>query len=368
METKQKLPPQGVIIDVRPTDFMAGGETGILARSVLAPSGQLDEYLPDEETQFDFLFDTFGCVSFSANNAIETIFNFMLSHGLFSAEKVQWLRDHKYIDYRTGKVNFSDRFTAKMSGTTKNGNSLGAVGDSCRHNGLVPESMWPWPKEMTENMSAEEKWMLYYAAVPQAVQDMGKEFAELFDIAYQWIIVGNSSESENLIKQYLPLGPLQIASSVCLPWNANEANPPINGCGCGAQHATLLYGYEDKVAYKDFDQYKSFRKLLAWNYCIPYAMQYYAAEKTIQKPVPPAVNLVSGAPDSAATRALQACLQYFKDANGIPYMKPGVFGPFGPQTKSALARYQTAHSISDYPQGAHFGPKTRAAMVADLKS
>lgn len=363
----KRYPPNAVIIDIKPTDFVAGGETGIGALAILDPHGQYDPYLPDEETQYDFYFDTYACVTFSGLNGLEIRFNFMMANGLISADNLKWLKDNAYIDYRTGKVNFSDRFTAKMSGTTNGGNSLGNVGDSARNHGLVPESSWPWPKEMQDGQTQAQKWAEYYAEIPQAVKDLGLEFKKRFDVSYQWIILGNQTIDEQhvTIKKYLPYGPIQIATAVCSPWNSNEGMPPINGCGCGTQHATLVYGYTDLVSVKDFDHYRSFKKLLAWDYCLTYAMQYYVNEKVMSsKPTPPAVNLAFNAPDSSAVRSLQACLQYLKSpSTQAPYMKSGVFGPFGPQTKDALARFQVDNGIPNSPQGTNYGPKTRAKMT-----
>lgn len=51
---------------------------------------------------------------------------------------------------------------------------------------------------------------------------------------------------------------------------------------------------------------------------------------------------------------LQQALQYLK------IMPSGVFGPFGPSTKKALATFQAIHSIKD--DGTNFGPQSRAAL------
>lgn len=360
MNENNKIPPNAVIIDVKETDFIAGAETGIGTQTPLTTYGQYDEFLPDEETQYDYRFDTFACVSFSALNDLETVFNLKYATGMFGEKEKQWLKDNGYVDYRTGKINFADRFTAKMSGTSQNGNSLGIVGDSARNHGLVPESAWSWPKEMSESMTPEQKWSLYYAFIPQNIKDMGLKFRDMFDIGYQWVILNTPEKANDIIKTWLPYGPIQIASAVCPPWNSTDAMPPIQGCGCTTQHATMIYGYQDGVSLKDFDHYRSYRKQLAWNYCIPYAMQYYVNVKTTIKPVPPLVNLSYGAPDTSATREMQTCLQY------LGYMTKGVFGPFGPQTRTALAKYQVASGIVDSPQGTHYGPRTRASMIADI--
>lgn len=348
-------PPQAVIIDVRPQDFIAGGETGVVLRE-LEISGQYDAYLPDEESQYKEGFDTFGCVSFSAINCIETALNFHISRGtgVIDVANIKWLRDNGYFDRYTGKLNFSDRYIAKLSGTGPQGNSLGNVGDAIRKYGLVPETLWPW---------VDSNWSSYYAEVPAHVLALGAEFSKRFDISYQWINA-SGHDRKDLILQYLKYGPMQIAATICSPWNSNESMPPIQGCGCGTQHGTIIYGFNGTISLKDFDHYRSFRKLLAWDYCIPYAVQYYIAEKKAPNPSPkpnaPLANLRYGAPASFSLRQLQLCLQH------LGYMKAGVFGPFGPQTRIALAAFQKANNISDIPAGTNYGPKSQVAMQRAL--
>ena len=358
----------GVVIDIRPRDFVAGAETGVAA-PILEPLGQFDLYLPDEESQWKNLLDSYACVTFSALNCLEILFNRKLARGEFSAEQVAFLKNEGYIDQQTNKINFSDRYTAKMSGTSKNGNSLGVVGDSIRTlHGLIPEKEWAWPEGLTDSMPLDQKWATYYAEIPAELIAKGKRFLEHFVIKYQWVLVGTGDATK--IKSSLTQGPIQIAAAVCSPWNSTEAMPPIPACACSTQHATTLYGFHDDGVLKDFDHYRSFKKLLAADYCIQYAMQYYLED--IAAPTAPAPvigykyskNLRAGAPDTTEVRMMQAGLQYAKDKTNTPYMKPGTFGPFGPQTKDALGRFQTDRGIKDPDgQGTNFGPATRAALT-----
>ncbi len=365
----------GVIIDIRSTDYVKGGESAIRA-TVLEPTGQYDNYLPDEEAQArwaaddSLILDTSACVTFSALNCLETIFIYKLARGLFSATQVKFLTDEGYIDHATGKVNFSDRYTAKMSGTTKNGNSLGAVGDSIRSlHGLIPEKDWLWPdtSDIQGIANYDKRFARYYADVPTELVAKGKRFLDHFSISYQWILVG--TQNTPLLKAALPNGVIQIASAICMPWNSNDGMPPVPACGCTTQHATIIYGYRDDGALKDFDHYKSFRKLLAPDYCIQYAMQYYVEEVSIPQPPQNVIgyrydtNLRYGDPDNTDVRMLQAGLQYLKDKTNTSYLKPGVFGPFGPQTRTALDKFQRDNGIVDPQPGQNFGPKSRAAMT-----
>lgn len=363
----------GVIIQApRAGSWIQGQESG-LVKEVIEASGQFDVYLPDEESQFRtdeqnvLALDTSACVTFSGTNDIETLINRIRAKGLMPKTHETFLQLGGYINKQSGKVNFSDRFTAKMSGTTQAGNYLEAVGDSIRRDGLLPESDWAFP-DMSDIMipgDFQKRWDRYYAEIPNDLKEKAKKFKEYFQINYEWVILGTSDNAK--LKASLVYGPVQIAAAVCSPWSSNDGMPPIPACGCGAGHATLVYGYNDTGAIKDFDSYKSYRKLLAADYCIQWGFQY--ALKPITLPVATPFHytftqqLKFGMGDTAEVRNMQRALQTLRRQDGKPYMTPGVFGPFGPQTKTALGLFQTDKGIKDPDgQGTNFGPSTRKAM------
>lgn len=356
-----------------PTDWVAGAETG-MSGLVIEPTGQFDVYLPDEESQFmppaggaNWVFDSSACVSCSGLNKVETLLNRMIANGTMPATHFKFLKDNGYISF-SGKVNLSDRFTAKMSGTTKQGNYLDAVGDSIRTlHGVVPEGKWPFPRmdDLPGDANNDARWNRYYAEVPQDVQALGRKFLTYFKINREWILLGQSDNAK--LREYLKRGPIQIAAKICSPWNSNEGMAPIKACGCDTGHATMLYGFTADGSLKLFDSYKSYRKLLADDYCIQWAVQYTAVPLALGTPSSFKYNfkqnLVFGMAATAEVRKLQEALQFLKRGNGQPYMKAGTFGPFGPATKTALGLFQTDHGIPDPSgQGTNFGPSTRAKM------
>lgn len=351
-----------------PTSWIAGGETGITGS--LEDSGQYDAWLPDEEAQSFYTpahFDTQSCVSFSATNNIEILLNRMRAKGQLSAKAEKFLVDNGYVNPQTNKVNVSDRFVAKTSGTTQNGNYLEAVGDAIRKCGLVPESAWPMPDwDALKGKSQDEIWSVYMATIPANVLNLGLEFLKYFTPAYQWVATGSSTPVN--LRGSLKQGPFQIASAVCSPWNSNEGMPPIAACGCGAQHGTCIYGFDHQgntIPFKLFDSYRSFRKFLAEDYCIPWGFQYSIKEAVQQATVPIQytfrTQLTFGDPESDEVNRLQKGLQ------DLGFMTKGVFGPFGPATRAALGKFQTSVGIQDPGgQGTNFGPKTREKFNAAL--
>ena len=93
-----KIINRGVLLGQRDTDWVAG----VIPFEEINPSGNWTPHLPPGEWQTNHVVDTMACVTFSALNSIET-----------------------QIKFLTGQsINYSDRFTAKMSGTTPQGNWL----------------------------------------------------------------------------------------------------------------------------------------------------------------------------------------------------------------------------------------------------
>src|SRR3972149_4039603 len=114
MDSNTSTTNYGVILGTRSTDWLVGA----IQYEERNPSGDWTSCLPPGEWQKDLQthVDTMACVSFSALNSIEV--------------------QEKFL---TGKqVDYSDRFTATMSGTTSQGNYLWKVADSLRKDGLVP--------------------------------------------------------------------------------------------------------------------------------------------------------------------------------------------------------------------------------------
>jgi hypothetical protein len=188
---------------------------GTIPYEVRLESGDWRPYLVTEEKQFSDNTDTMGCVSFSLNNDLEIQNNFLGTN-----------------------VNFSDRFLAKMSGTTPQGNWLDKVAYTAKNTGLVLESEWPQP-------SAHYTWNDYYAAIPEDV--ITKAVKQ--DIAYE----GIAPDKATLLK-HLKQSPLQI--TIPLP------NP---------NHAVVLVAIEGDTGFY-FDTYPPYLKTINLS-AISYALK-----------------------------------------------------------------------------------------------
>lgn len=177
---------------------------GSIPYEVRLESGDWRPYLVLEEHQYSQNTDTMACVSFSCNNDLEI--------------------QNKFLG---NDVNFSDRFLAKMSGTTPEGNYLDKVAETAKNIGLVKEEEWPEPLNYT--------WSSYYAAIPQEV--INKAIKQ--DIQYENI----PKYKDNLI-YHLKQAPIQIT----IP----EPHP---------NHAVVLVAIVGDTAYY-FDTYSPYLKTI----------------------------------------------------------------------------------------------------------
>ena len=140
---------------------------------------------------------TQACVSFSAIKIVSAIFNYKLEHNQISDSNLKWLIEKGYIV--NGKMDASERYLAKMSGTSVQGNSADAVGNTVRHWGLVPQSVWPFDLDFWS-------WDEYYKLIPKEVMELGLEFAERFDISYDRVWLDN----KEVVLEALSHSPLQV--------------------------------------------------------------------------------------------------------------------------------------------------------------
>lgn len=351
----------GVIEELpSPLDAVAGAESSIAYKEVL-PGGDWREFLPKDESQW-LGFETSACVSFSAHNVIETQINHMVKTGLLAGERLQKLKDLGFFD-DTGRFNVSDRFTAKMSGTTILGNTLKAVWDSIRINGLVPEKMWP--------AEGVQNWNQWIAEIPQDVKNYGKKVLDILEFKYEWVVVGNcGAPNLEFLKQQLKQAPLQLAAPAC-PRGNSEIIP--NCKVCVTQHATQLYAIDEFL--EQYDSYDSFRRLLAIDYPLPYIMKGVVYLKTA--PLPPAPEpfghvfnqkMYLGQRNNQEVLWLQKAFKRLKEMGKFtPSIDVWVTGNYAQRTQLLVKEFQTQYQLASaadiaYINGRWVGAVTRAKL------
>lgn len=343
-----------------PLEFVAGKETGIVYKENLQ-GADWREFLPSDEKQAFAGFETAACVSFSAHNIIETQVNFMVKMGLLTGAKLEALKQMGFFD-ANGKFNCSDRFTAKMSGTTWKGNTLQAVWDSIRNNGLVPEAMWPAGGGSFDG---------YYSEIPDTIKAFGKKILDVFDFQYEWIVVGNCGQGDlPFLRNHLKQAPLQLAA----PVGVKDPNGIILNPGvCTAQHATQIYAIDEYI--EQFDSYDTFRKMLVLNYPMPWIMKGLVNLKAPISIPPTApfghvfnIKINYGELNSEETRWLQkAFLRLVQQGKFKASIGVLVTGNYADRTKQLVKEFQTQYQLAtpadiEYINGRWVGAITRAKL------
>lgn len=246
------------------TDYIAGISSAILYSEIL-PDGNWTKYLPSDEFQ-NKGFESMSCVSFSGSNCVEMQLNRLLIEDLIPDDILAEFKTLGYLE--NGLFNFSDRFIAKMDGTTPSGNTLPNFWNAIRHYGLIGEANWPgiWTT-----------WAVYYQSIPQALKDKALKFLNYFEIKYEYIVNGGHLTLD-LARYHLKQAPLHIASATCSGWSDSNT---VQKCDWPISHATAVYNAD--AIYYDFDSYSPFDKKLAGDYAIPYVQKGLIIPKFILK-------------------------------------------------------------------------------------
>lgn len=209
--------------DRTPSDWMAG-EFSPLGTSFLNPTGNWSIYLPDDEFQNRWGFDRQACVTYSILNCLEILHKAQTGVG----------------------INFSDRFLAKMSGTTKQGNYLDNVFDTIRKNGLVEE--WEYPDDA-------KSWDEYYKEIPQALKDKGLDILKTWNFYREWVRTDRKKDILFALKS----APLQVTVKYA------SGNDLLNPVGTW-NHAVTMFNAAENEYWEIFDHYTQTRKKYAWDY------------------------------------------------------------------------------------------------------
>jgi len=353
----------GVIVDVRDTDFRAGTNTG-LPYVAVNPSGDWNQFRSTDEWQRRYKngalgYDTNSCTNFSLENSAEIQIERMLADGEIPLTVVQLMHDYGWFD-ASGNVNFNDWFNAITSGTTDAaGNTLYAPWDALRKLGNIAQDKGFQPNDFTSGSQ-------WFGAKPtQAQLDEAKKFSAIFDIAYEWVSIGQLNQWD-AFEYHLKHAPLHVLVPTRNNWNSTGTITNV-GPYTGVNHAVTVIGQKKGVSHTVLDHYVPFVKTLAWDYYIPYALKGVVTLKK-DEPTPafpiPTKDLYLGLYDPQVKQ-----LQEWLNNHGFLLATVGAGSPgqestyFGDRTKAALLKYQIARKVS--PASGYFGSITRAQMAKE---
>jgi len=260
-------------------DYIFGADNGI-SKVELYPNSNCNPFMPVGEKQHAFYFDSMGCVSFSYNNVIEATMNRKISLGLITLENITWLNDNGYID-ENGEFNSSDRWLALVSETTKSGNYQWKVAEAVRKIGLIPESMFPFPKEYSD---PKFLWKDFYSGTTLEMYALAKEFTKRFDVNYEWV-----EAKHDLMIAAMKYSAIQITcyayskiGSDGIYYNSPEAKR--------RNHAVVASNEEEAKnirwlfdTYVDRNTDEGYFKKMAWDYIFGSGLQVTVTELNIKE-------------------------------------------------------------------------------------
>lgn len=216
----------------------------------LIPEDEREKYLPVGEVQKgkgDFM----DCATRSPINTLETKFNALYQDDHLLPANRKWLQDSGYVE--DGRITFSDRFIAILSGTDKQGNSLKAPCHAIHTYGLIPKKMLPANKSMRFEDYHKK------SDITEEMKELGQEFLERFPINYERV---RDVDFDVVIGEDM----IGVAGYA---WPKPKANGEYPQTGKSPNHAFLYFA--DR--YTIFDNYidkhdGDFIKKLARNYSL----------------------------------------------------------------------------------------------------
>ena len=204
-----------------------------------------EKYLPAPEFQKKKA-ETMACVSFSHNNCVETLGNFYDLSRLFK------------VDF-----NISDRGLAKMSGTTRQGNSPNKVCETFRTKGFLFENQYPYSDDL-------DSWEDFYRALSSSLFAQALKNLGLIEYNHIWIRSNPVSIIDGLQRASI--------QSIGYAWLYDNGRGVYVDGGNSPTHAfeifDYVYGkywlaydtYDEDFMYDNHPEKKDFIKKLDWNF------------------------------------------------------------------------------------------------------
>jgi hypothetical protein len=314
--------------DPRPTDWTMGGETGITL-PIRLDSGDWSTFLPLTEKQSSYTFDTVSCVTFSALNCIESQIKWMISQNLIPDDVWQILKDLGYV--QNGELNFSDRFTAIMSGTTRQGNDVNSVWDSIRKDGLLPEADLPFGGNSFETYHNK-------ALITPAMKAKAKMILALFSFNYDYVFFSNGAiTTDKSLKAIEALKTCPVHAGIPYP----------------STHAVMFYKWSPDGNRDYFDTYVPFQRHQLPTDGINFGVRGVVTLKQRTFPIVRFNTDMTLGANNTDVANLQTVLKTLGFLNVAPT------GYFGPITKQAVISFQQAWGIT---ATGYVGPITRAKL------
>src|SRR3990172_705470 len=178
----RKITPHGFKVDpIEPQEYLLGQAK--LATIVLQPDKNWSPFLPVDEYKNKNGLETSACVTFGMINIIE-----ILMKRLFIVEP-----------------NYSERYNATLSVTTREGNSIQKVIESIRKDyGVINEELLPFDDTI-------DTWEKFYAPIPEQLILTGKSWLKEFSLGHEWIFTPDIKNKIDRLKTALQFSPVGVS-------------------------------------------------------------------------------------------------------------------------------------------------------------
>ena len=169
--------------------------------------------------------------------------------------------------------NFSDRFVGVMAGTTTEGNNPHAVYEAIRHNGVIPESMLPFDREL---LNTPAEYYSFKGGDETRCLVEGQKWLQGYEFTHDWILTNKHTQEEGreILKQALKICPVAVSVTA---WATDNDGLYADG-GRRNTHWCLLFEYDgDKPVI--FDSYDHSIKTLHPNHRMEFAKRIWLKKK-----------------------------------------------------------------------------------------
>jgi len=210
--------------------------------------------------------DLMACVAFSINDGYERFCNYLITID----PSVRSILDKFGCINEEGLVEFSDRFTAVMSGTNPNsGASVTQVCNSIRANGLLGEKWLEW-----DNSTMTKAQFYDRSAITKEIKDKAKDLLNYLDFLHAW--VGDSSCDSNELKEALTKGVVRVSVDGAYDFNQNGYIYNLTNY----THSVLAIGGEEPKYSLIHDHYQRQYPMFIWGYRFGNGKLLYVKKKS----------------------------------------------------------------------------------------
>lgn len=222
-----------------------------LSKTILQPTGQWDDFLPEYEPQFGDGWDTYSCTVWGTLNAIEIL-------------------DRRLFDKCS---NYSERFICNIVPVRPPGSDPYLIAEAIRKNGLIEQDLLP--------MTTSFEGFIIPTPVSDDFLSKGKEWLNDYEFCHEEVWSGNPAREakEDLLIECLQYSPIGVSVTA---WNLEKG--VYVDYGEPNNHWCVLIGYQlsaGKILWKVFDSYDQTVKVLSEEHHIERAKRYLLKKKEV---------------------------------------------------------------------------------------